>query len=99
MHNTPSKQGIVHNSILHNCDGGIKREGRNLPDRLAPRLRAGSLPYGEARGGDFALSELPHPHHGLNLVADIAILSELQAYIVYFPPIPIAINFDEKTAR
>lgn len=29
--------------------------------RLAPRKRGGSLPVGEARGGDFALSELPHP--------------------------------------
>ena len=28
---------------------------------LAPRIREGLLPEGEARGGGFALSELPHP--------------------------------------
>lgn len=32
---------------------------------LAPRLRGGCLPFGEARGGVFALSELPHPCHVL----------------------------------
>ena len=30
---------------------------------FAPRLRGGCLPYGEARGGVFALSELPHLCH------------------------------------
>ena len=29
--------------------------------RFVPRKRGGSIPEGEARGGDFALSELPHP--------------------------------------
>ena len=32
---------------------------------FAPRLRGGCLPFGEARGGVFALSELPHPCHVL----------------------------------
>ena len=32
---------------------------------VAPRLRGGCLPFGEARGGVFALSELPHPCHVL----------------------------------
>ena len=39
--------------------------------RLAPRIRAGCLPEGEARGGDFALSELPHPSRGLFLAAKV----------------------------
>ena len=32
---------------------------------FAPRLRGGCLPFGEARGGVFARSELPHPCHVL----------------------------------
>ena len=32
---------------------------------FAPRLHGGCLPFGEARGGDLALSELPHPCHVL----------------------------------
>ena len=32
---------------------------------FAPRPRGGCLPFGEARGGDLALSELPHPCHVL----------------------------------
>ena len=34
---------------------------RKASFRLAPRIRGGCLPEGEARGGGFALSELPHP--------------------------------------
>lgn len=39
---------------------------------LAPRKRGGFLPEGEARGGGFALSELPHPFRDLFLAANIA---------------------------
>lgn len=41
---------------------------------LAPRIREGLLPEGEARGGGFALSELPHPFHGLLLIAKIGFI-------------------------
>ena len=34
---------------------------RKASFKLAPRKRVGYLPEGEARGGGFALSELPHP--------------------------------------
>ncbi len=47
------RQDNQYNSFVHN------------PLNFAPRLRGGYLPLGEARGGDFALSELPHPYHGL----------------------------------
>ncbi len=38
---------------------------------LAPGIRAGCLPFGEARGGGFALSEIPHPSRGLLLGAKV----------------------------
>lgn len=38
---------------------------------LAPGIRAGCLPFGEARGEGFALSEIPHPSRGLLLNAKV----------------------------
>ena len=34
---------------------------------FAPGLRGGCLPGGEARGGDFALNDIPHQYRGLYL--------------------------------
>ena len=41
---------------------------------LAPGKRDGCLPFGEARGGDFALSEIPHPYRGLFPTAKVRIV-------------------------
>ena len=38
---------------------------------FAPGRRDGCLPKGEARGGDFALNDIPHPHRGLYLDAKV----------------------------
>ncbi len=40
---------------------------RKASFKLAPRKRDRFLPEGEARGGDFALRELPHRSRGLFL--------------------------------
>lgn len=41
---------------------------------LAPGIRAGCLPFGEARGGGFALSEIPHPSRGLLLSVKVRLI-------------------------
>lgn len=55
--------------VLHHRNGGIEKQRRDghkdHPSRLAPGIRGGCLPFGEARGGGFALSEIPHPYRGL----------------------------------
>ena len=55
--------------VLHHRNGGIEKQRRDghkdHPSRLAPGIRGGCLPFGEARGGVFALSEIPHPYRGL----------------------------------
>ena len=53
----------------------IKRDGLlGHPFNFAPGIRGGCLPFGEARGWVFALSELPHPYHDLLLDAKIGIV-------------------------
>ena len=53
----------------------MKSNEKGCPDEhpliFAPGIRGGCLPYGEARGGDFALGDVPHPCRGLNLAAKI----------------------------
>ena len=39
-----------------------KRKAKRSSFMFAPRKRGESLPEGEARGGDFALSEIPHSY-------------------------------------
>ena len=53
----------------------MKSNEKGCPDEhpliFAPGRRDGCLPDGEARGGDFALGDVPHPYSGLNRDAKI----------------------------
>ena len=49
----------------------MKKDAERHPYIFAPRLRSGWLPIGEARGGGFALSEIPHPYCGLYLASKV----------------------------
>ena len=44
---------------------------RGRPFKFAPGIHGGCLPFGEARGGGFARSEIPHPYRGLFPVAKV----------------------------
>ena len=48
------------------------------PYILAPGTRSECLPEGEARGGDFALSEIPHSYYGLYPDAKVFKISDRQ---------------------
>ena len=56
--------------------GDKKRTATRPSLQLAPGKRGGCLPFGEARGGDFALSEIPHPCRGLFPAAKIRIFMD-----------------------
>lgn len=49
----------------------MKSNEKGCPDEhplvFAPGIRGGCLLYGEARGGDFARNDLPHPRRDLIL--------------------------------
>ena len=58
-----------------------KRLARSQP-YFCPKNAQRKFTYlGEARGGDFALIELPHPHHGLNLAAKLLLFSDICKYL------------------
>ena len=46
-----------------------------IPLILPHGIHGGCLPFGEVRGGDFALSEIPHPFRVLFPIANIGINS------------------------
>ena len=53
------------------------------PYILAPGTRSECLPEGEARGGDFALSEIPHSYYGLYPDAKVFKISDMQVQRIY----------------
>lgn len=53
----------------------MKSLEKGCPDEhpliFAPGMRGGCLPYAEARGGDLARNDLPHPRRDLILNCEI----------------------------